>query len=30
VDRDASAAVVSFNLAFKALGRAMLTGTYQH
>ena len=30
VDRDASPAVVSFNLAFKAIGRAVLTGTYQH
>ncbi|MGH3386151.1 MAG: YbhB/YbcL family Raf kinase inhibitor-like protein [Nocardioidaceae bacterium] len=30
VDDEASAAVVSFNLAFKALGRAVLTGTYQH
>lgn len=30
VDADASAAVVSFNLAFKTLGRAILTGTYQH
>lgn len=30
VDDDASAAVVSFNLAFKTLGRAILTGTYQH
>ncbi len=30
VDSDASAAVVSFNLAFKALGRAILHGTYQH
>ncbi|MEZ5094935.1 MAG: YbhB/YbcL family Raf kinase inhibitor-like protein [Nocardioides sp.] len=30
VDSDASAAVVSFNLAFKTLGRAILTGTYQH
>jgi phosphatidylethanolamine-binding protein (PEBP) family uncharacterized protein len=30
VDADASQAVVSFNLAFKTLGRAILTGTYQH
>ena len=30
VDDDASAAVVSFNLAFTTLGRAILTGTYQH
>ena len=30
VDSDASAAVVSFNLAFKTAGRAILTGTYQH
>ncbi|MCZ4499846.1 MAG: phospholipid-binding protein family [Marmoricola sp.] len=30
VDSDASAAVVSFNLAFKTLGRAILRGTYQH
>jgi Raf kinase inhibitor-like YbhB/YbcL family protein len=30
VDKDASPAVVSFNLAFKTLGRALLTGTYQH
>lgn len=30
VDADASNAVVSFNLAFKTLGRAMLHGTYQH
>ena len=30
VDADASAAVVSFNLAFKTLGRAILTGTYAH
>ena len=30
VDADASPAVVSFNLAFKTLGRAILTGTYQH
>lgn len=28
VDRDASPAVVSFNLAFKTLGRAIVTGTY--
>jgi Raf kinase inhibitor-like YbhB/YbcL family protein len=30
VDSDASAAVVSFNLAFKTAGRAILVGTYQH
>jgi len=30
VDADASAAVVSFNLAFKTLGRAVLQATYQH
>ena len=30
VDADASAAVVSFNLAFKTAGRAILHGTYQH
>jgi Raf kinase inhibitor-like YbhB/YbcL family protein len=30
VDADASAAVVSFNLAFKALGRAVIHGTYRH
>ena len=30
VDSDASAAVVSFNLAFKTAGRAIVTGTYQH
>jgi Raf kinase inhibitor-like YbhB/YbcL family protein len=30
VDADASPAVVSFNLAFKTLGRAILHGTYQH
>ncbi|MDQ6525905.1 YbhB/YbcL family Raf kinase inhibitor-like protein [Nocardioides sp. LHD-245] len=30
VDSDVSAAVVSFNLAFKTLGRAILTGTYRH
>ena len=30
VDSDASPAVVSFNLAFKTLGRAIITGTYQH
>lgn len=29
-DADASPAVVSFNLAFKTAGRAILTGTYQH
>lgn len=30
VDESASPAVVSFNLAFKTLGRAVLHGTYQH
>ena len=30
IDADASNAVMSFNLAFKTLGRAILTGTYQH
>lgn len=30
VDKDASPAVVSFNLAFKTLGRALIHGTYQH
>ncbi|HET6627596.1 MAG TPA: YbhB/YbcL family Raf kinase inhibitor-like protein [Nocardioidaceae bacterium] len=30
VDADASPAVVSFNLAFKTLGRALIHGTYQH
>ena len=30
VDADATPAVVSFNLAFKTAGRAVLTGTYQH
>jgi Raf kinase inhibitor-like YbhB/YbcL family protein len=30
VDPDATPAVVSFNLAFKTLGRAVLHGTYQH
>ena len=30
VDSDASPAAVSFNLAFKTLGRAILHGTYQH
>ncbi len=30
VDADASPAVVSFNLAFKTAGRAILHGTYQH
>jgi Raf kinase inhibitor-like YbhB/YbcL family protein len=30
VDSDASPAVVSFNLAFKSVGRAVLHGTYQH
>ena len=30
VDSDASATVVSFNLAFKTAGRAIIQGTYQH
>lgn len=30
VDKDASPAVVSFNLAFKTLGRAIIRGTYAH
>jgi Raf kinase inhibitor-like YbhB/YbcL family protein len=30
VDADATPAVVSFNLAFKTLGRAVLQGTFQH
>ena len=30
VDDDSSAAVVSFNLAFKSLARAVLVGTYQY
>jgi Raf kinase inhibitor-like YbhB/YbcL family protein len=30
VEKDASPAVVSFNLAFKTLGRALIHGTYQH
>ena len=30
VDSDASAAMVSFNLAFKTAGRAIIHGTYQH
>ena len=30
IDGDATPAVVSFNLAFKTLGRAIITGTYQH
>ena len=30
VDSDASPAVVSFNLAFKTLARAIIKGTYQH
>lgn len=30
VDANASPAVVSFNLAFKTVGRAILHGTYQH
>ncbi|WP_232676924.1 YbhB/YbcL family Raf kinase inhibitor-like protein [Nocardioides sp. R-C-SC26] len=30
VDSDASAAVVSFNLAFKTLARGMVHGTYRH
>ena len=30
VDADASNAVMSFNLAFKTAGRAIIHGTYQH
>ena len=30
IDADASNAVMSFNLAFKTLGRAIIHGTYQH
>ncbi|MCA0292847.1 MAG: YbhB/YbcL family Raf kinase inhibitor-like protein [Actinobacteria bacterium] len=30
IDADASNAVMSFNLAFKTLGRAIVKGTYQH
>jgi Raf kinase inhibitor-like YbhB/YbcL family protein len=30
VDEDSSATLVSFNLAFKTLARAVLVGTYQH
>ena len=30
VDSSTSPAVVSFNLAFKTLGRAIISGTYQH
>ncbi len=30
VDSDVTPAVVGFNLAFKTLGRAIITGTYQH
>jgi len=30
IDEDASNAVMSFNLAFKTVGRAILVGTYQH
>jgi phosphatidylethanolamine-binding protein (PEBP) family uncharacterized protein len=30
IDASATPAVVSFNLAFKTLGRAVLHGTYQH
>jgi hypothetical protein len=30
VDSDATPAVVSFNLAFQSIGRAILHGTYQH
>jgi phosphatidylethanolamine-binding protein (PEBP) family uncharacterized protein len=30
VDGNVSNAVVGFNLAFKTLGRAIITGTYQH
>ncbi|CAN5418578.1 hypothetical protein BH10ACT3_BH10ACT3_17520 [soil metagenome] len=30
VDNSASPTVVAFNLVFKALGRAIIVGTYQH
>ena len=30
VDAEASPAVVSYNLAFKTAGRAIIKGTYQH
>jgi phosphatidylethanolamine-binding protein (PEBP) family uncharacterized protein len=30
IDADASFAVMSFNLAFKTAGRAIVKGTYQH
>ena len=30
IDRDASMAAMSFNLAFKTAARAIITGTYQH
>ncbi|GAB3587314.1 YbhB/YbcL family Raf kinase inhibitor-like protein [Calidifontibacter terrae] len=30
IDADASPAVCSFNLAFKAIGRAVIHGTYEH
>jgi Raf kinase inhibitor-like YbhB/YbcL family protein len=30
IDREASMAVMSFNLAFKTAARAIITGTYQH
>ena len=30
IDADASNAVMSFNLVFKTLGRAIVHGTYQH
>jgi hypothetical protein len=30
VDSDATPAMVSFNLAFKTLARAIIHGTYQH
>ena len=30
IDADASNAVMSFNLAFKTLGRAIVHGTYRH
>ena len=30
IDSDASFAVMSFTLAFKTAGRAIVTGTYQH
>jgi phosphatidylethanolamine-binding protein (PEBP) family uncharacterized protein len=30
IDENASNAVMSFNLAFKTAGRAIIAGTYQH